>query len=112
MIWLTGIIGGIIILYVLYIIMCWIYWNSHVVHRYFDKEETLFLAKNGKVYCGGLMFREMLFSRPFCVAKDLELQGLSEEQLDAFIYDRCIDDHLDLLGPRSYHWMHENPVPE
>ena len=112
MIWLIAIIGGITILYILYIVMCWIHWNSQVVHRYFDKEEMLFLVKNGKVYWGGLTFREMFVFRPICSSEKLEWRGFSRDKLDALIYDQCIDDYLDLLGPRSYHWMHENPVPE
>ena len=106
--WVLGILVGVVLLYVAFVVVCYLYWNFKVVHRYSDEEEELFLTKDGNAYSGNLTFRGMIFMRPFCVAKNLKWKGVTSVQIDGLIYDKCIDDHLDLLGPRSYDWMEED----
>ena len=106
--WGLGILLIITVPYFAYVFFCYVYWNLKVVHHYSDAEEEMFLTGNGNVYWGKLSLKGLLFTRPSCVRKNLQWRELTKDQMDSLIYDQCIDDHLDLLGPRSYEWMEES----
>ena len=83
--WVLGILFSAVLLYAVFVVICYLYWNFKAIHRYSDPDEEVFLTKNGNVYWGNLSFRSMIFTRPMRVAKNLNWKGLTTAQVDTDI---------------------------